>query len=317
MHWQRYVDRYDGRKPPRPPITRSLYIIDPHPPDYSPNHRTSSSFCLIIKCACIRVVNMSLFYAYFVDKNHQPAVCVFKTREAADEWWRMISTRCRDSLRIKRNGPQNFEHDSAGMDTILRLSDEAGLPTEIALEHLPVTGLTDHVSGGSFIIRSKANPLECWYCPPAKSGFIDSGTLVYASTTNHTRFRVTRVPEPSSNSTPSDIDADAGEAKPVCILIGQDKITIALAPPESANLFVTTQQTPAGDPNSQLTVIKGGILQMNFNDFKKIIMTGPEIALPCHCNGGSKAGCTCGSGSIVKNLFTVVDHGKEWELSNW
>ncbi|KAH7906055.1 hypothetical protein BJ138DRAFT_1117914 [Hygrophoropsis aurantiaca] len=261
---------------------------------------------------------MGLFYAYFRNVNDDYSyryVAVFATREVADEWWRAVSesSNVQFANSVKRLTPHLYTHNP-NVYVVYTSLTTAGVATNFlgrvfftllpnrdvytGFVPIPSPEITDHVSGNIFFIRSKANPEEYWYCPPSHSGLVASGTPVYASTTNRTRFRVTRIP--GSGSTPAN-----------SIIIGTDKVSVELA--ASADLSVTTRQTPTGVSQ----VIVGTAGTMIFSDLKRSFRAGTGIIAPCSCGGGPNdtGPCTCGSGTIVRDLFKTND-GEDWELFN-
>ncbi|KAH7906054.1 hypothetical protein BJ138DRAFT_674845 [Hygrophoropsis aurantiaca] len=259
----------------------------------------------------------SVFYAYFRNVNDDVTyryVAAFASREIADEWWRAVSesSNIRFANSVKRITPQLYTHDPTVyvVYTSLTTPDVAPgflgkvvftlLPNRDVVGFVPISSpdMTDHVSGNIFYIRSKANPKYYWYCPPGKSGFVTSGTPIYTSTKNRSRFRVTRIPKYSS--TPNGT-----------VMIDDDKIYITLA--ASADLSVTTRQTPDGI--SQVILGSSGTMQLG--DLNRSFRADSGLILPCSCDSGSngKGQCTCGSGDLVRELVKTND-GEEWELFN-
>ncbi|KAG2135089.1 hypothetical protein DEU56DRAFT_397235 [Suillus clintonianus] len=183
-----------------------------------------------------------VYYAYIKQSTTDFSfryLATFCSRAAADEWWRVLSTSTKYGNTVKRIDPQLFTHD----ENTANAADSTG-PGGVAADFMnkvmfswlynkdnrvwsvmPTSDFTDHVSGNSFFIRSKACPDEYWYCPLGQ----DSHS-VYTSRTERTRFFVHII-----NGTPG------------TIMIGSDRIAITLttvdlsvrSDPDSGALFVS------------------------------------------------------------------------------
>ncbi|KAH7923167.1 hypothetical protein BV22DRAFT_1036625, partial [Leucogyrophana mollusca] len=194
-----------------------------------------------VKATPIYDRNHGLFYAYAKNANDDVTwryLIVFASRAVADEWWRAVSESSNTwfSSSIKRITPQLYTHNRVSDDLDIcqsittqdvapgflnkvfftLLNDRDGGVTSI----IPSQDITDHVSGNSFLIRSKANPSEYWYCPTTTP---PSDTWLYVSREARTRFCVC-VLGPTSDRCGT-------------IMIGSDKILITVS---SDNRTVTT-----------------------------------------------------------------------------
>jgi len=232
-----------------------------------------------------------LFYVYLKsskDYIYQHYILVFATRATSDEWWRALSTSTSPTITIKRITPQFYVYDptsigNSKIDTFLQnyftqFLDKVFvtyLPDGNAVQSLsplPTQAGPDHISGNWFFIRNTAG--EYWYCPLDKNGNLVSKTIVYASTTNRTRFQVSIV----------------GGQKGT-VMIKTDKIVISPV----SQLFVE----PAEDQDSVLTLHKGGGWDKpTLGSFKDLF----GILPPANNRGEPEV------------FVTADDSGVEWEL---
>ncbi|KAI9459273.1 hypothetical protein HD554DRAFT_1679648 [Boletus coccyginus] len=131
---------------------------------------------------------MSLFYAYLKrstgrkeDDDGWRYLITFVNREAADEWWRLISTQPNPwTGKVKRISPQFYTHDpeplNIGREFFSRddfpaarefldkmftmlLNDRGGRILSVA----PPIKVTDHISGRWYFIRSQTDTQKYWY----------------------------------------------------------------------------------------------------------------------------------------------------------
>ncbi|KAG2135088.1 hypothetical protein DEU56DRAFT_397251 [Suillus clintonianus] len=188
-----------------------------------------------------------VYYAYIKQSTTDWSyryLAAFSSRAVADEWWRVLSTSTKYGNTMKRITPQFFTHDvgKANAASSTAAGDVAAdFMNKVIFtllydkgDHIwsvmPTSDFTDHVSGNSFFIRSKACPDEYWYCP-----LRDGDHSVYTSRTERTRFRVHII-----------------DGTPGTIMIGSDLIAITLttvdlsvrSDPHSGGLFVSKSSEP-------------------------------------------------------------------------
>jgi len=126
---------------------------------------------------------MGLFYAYLKDDQSDSYryLITFVNREAADEWWRMISTPPSPyAANVRRISPQFYTQDSAHYNNVLNFFSHTELPGARRFHRtmlitgacgvngtnpntLPAVTFTDHISGRWYFVRSKADPWSNWY----------------------------------------------------------------------------------------------------------------------------------------------------------
>jgi len=155
---------------------------------------------------------------------------VFKDRNIADEWWRTISVDDR-YVDLERISPCYYVHVHKAND-VCAVQSYSILPigfeklAGVRLPHLwsdrytsntsppptiPLQDVTDHISGNTFFIRSKADPRDFWHIP---SRGPHAATLL-VSRADRTRFRITAKDAPAPlNGGP-------------IVMIGSDAIEIA------------------------------------------------------------------------------------------
>jgi len=266
-------------------------------------------------------------------------IIVFKDRNVADEWWRTIAVDNRYAD-LERISPCCYVHVHDNMKTnnncavqrygILpiefhklawvkwphihsnsRTSETSPPPT------IPLQDVTDHISGNTFFIRSKADPRDFWHIP---SRGPHAATLL-VSRTDRTRFRI------AARDAPAPLNGG-----PI-IMIGPDVIEIAGAKTgrvvgiDSHGYLILRAPTSAGagaiaqlvveeraEASEQLVVEERGDdmgepavgtmpegnqetnLQILFKDLKSRFSVSSED----------------GDGSVARRL--EVGDGEEWEL---
>jgi len=134
-------------------------------------------------------------------------IILFKDRNVADEWWRTISVQCTDLERISPCYYMHAHDNNLNAQRDDRCAMEYG-HIKLLVKHAIVKGphqmwisgfsqstppptipsqdVTDHISGKTFFIRSKADPRDFWHVP-RRGDF--AGTLL-VSRKDRTRFRI-------------------------------------------------------------------------------------------------------------------------------
>ncbi|KAJ3815790.1 hypothetical protein EV368DRAFT_36197 [Lentinula lateritia] len=190
-----------------------------------------------------------LFYAYaknIRDDWSYRYIIAFESRQVSDEWWRAVTASVDNGyLRfagVKRLSAQWYTHDPAANAFIHEtINDPKCAPQFLgkvmftllndrdarALSVSPVLNFTDHVSGGTFFIRSTLRPELFWYYHP------DIGQIL-SSTSRRTRF---------------DVRIAAKDKALGTVMIGSDKVSISVAGQQDLN------------------VGKNGLFQFDFSDF--------------------------------------------------
>ncbi|KAJ8109976.1 hypothetical protein ONZ43_g5994 [Nemania bipapillata] len=165
---------------------------------------------------------MGLFYAYVIDVALNPLllslnrwVVTFQSRAIADEWWRKIDDNpTAQKSKITRISPQLYKNDAStgyqAYDSITEKEDKmffTALPGRgsYGLTLIPPATITDHISGGTYFIRSQSSP-DIYWC-------VKDDKFIHASRTERTKFRIR-------------IKGASTEGK---VMIGSDDIQITLA----------------------------------------------------------------------------------------
>ncbi|KAH7109487.1 hypothetical protein B0J11DRAFT_601700 [Dendryphion nanum] len=147
------------------------------------------------------------------DVNTWRFLLVAPSANVIDEWWRDVSSN--KALGFTRLGPDFYScAQSASADTASKqfegqvlfvlLSDTRHTRTWPAIHNY---SRTDHISGGSYYVRSKSDPSLYWYAEA-------TGGSIYASRAGRTRFRFS-------------INGEDFTSRKV--MIGSDNITITSA----------------------------------------------------------------------------------------
>jgi len=146
--------------------------------------------------------------------NTTTIIVLFKDSNIADEWWRTISVQCTDLERISPCYYMHAHDNNAQRDDACAMKNGyINLPVEfhkyarVKWPHdsiirgptignyyswspppptIPSQDVTDHISGKTFFIRSKADPRDFWHVP--RRG--DFAGILLVSRTDRTRFRI-------------------------------------------------------------------------------------------------------------------------------
>ncbi|KAI9566224.1 hypothetical protein HD554DRAFT_2040445 [Boletus coccyginus] len=244
---------------------------------------------------------MGLFYAYL--KNSPDDIVyryliTFESRDAADEWWRMISTAPSPyAANIQRTSPQFYTQSVALGNVVNSFTNGSFAPPKLFLTKMfftllndrdgrimsvaPPIDITDHLNGQWYFIRSQSDTHRYWY-------FRDGGVClvcgdaacraVHVSTRCRSRFRV-RI--------------DDANASNKLILIGSDDILIST--PNGYTLRIDDTGDLVG------TKVAGTVTNLEFHDFKDRFGTREDSKLA--------------NGDICEHVIAVERGvGQDWEL---